>query len=85
MVEPLPGVHETPGRLEPQRIRGKEKGREGKEKREEEKGEEKEDTSRIRINTLFLSCYPKYTYSLGYSNEVTIIPELISNCAPFQR
>lgn len=59
----MPGVQETPG-LSPKGYRERKKGREGKEKREEEKGEEREDTSKIRINTLFLSCYPRYTYSL---------------------
>lgn len=45
----------------PKKYRERKKGREGKEKREEEKREEKEDTSKIRINALFLSRYPKYT------------------------
>lgn len=66
MAEPLPSVCETPS-LSPKEYRERKKGREGIEKKEE-KGEEKEDTSKIRMNTLFLSCYPKYTYIL-----VTII------------
>lgn len=45
----------------PKKYRERKKGREGKEKREEEKREEKEDTSKIRINALLLSRYPKYT------------------------
>lgn len=65
MVELLPSVHEAPG-LSP-KVYKKRKRKEGKEEREE-RGEEKGSTSKIKINTLFFSCYPKYTGILGHDD-----------------